>query len=286
MTETKQTVGLPADPFDPETFIRGGGLWDGRVVTITGSVAKTEALKYSDGKPVLDKEGRQTIQTGLIITGVSDGADEKERRETYSSGDKLVPTSDGEGFVGKDGTPPKFYANSNLGKFAAALRASGFDTTTLLERLPDGSVRQRLSRLVGTRFLFKGEPKMDRAGKVIKDKRGYDKHMYLPVRFIGRVAGAQPPTGGTAAGTVARESPLTSPLAAKATASVIKALAGGPLTKVELVQALAQALASDSDSNGVIGLVVRDDFHIGKPWTYDGLRASLTPSTPDDDVPL
>jgi len=260
MTEAQQA----SNPYDPETFAHGGGLWDGKTVTITGAVAKVEALAYGDGKPVLDDKGQQSIQTGLVITGIADGGDDKERRETYSVGDKLVPTPDGEGFIGKDGGPPKFHANSNMAKFATALKGSGFDLSTLIV---DG--KQRLSKLVGARFTFKGEPKIGKDGKPIKDKKGYDKSLHLPVRFVGYATGQQAaapsgngpvPAGG---------------LHVKATGAVLAALAGGPLTRADLVRTLAQQLAGDADANAIIGLVVRDDFHKGQAWKYDGTRASL-----------
>jgi hypothetical protein len=61
----------------------------------------------------------------------------------------------------------------------------------------------------------------------------------------------------------------------KATAAVLNALSDGPLTRANLIRALAQQLAGDADANAIIGLVVRDEFHLGKPWKYDGVRAGL-----------
>jgi hypothetical protein len=62
----------------------------------------------------------------------------------------------------------------------------------------------------------------------------------------------------------------------KAVAAVLNALSDGPLTRAELIRALAQHLAGDTDANVIIGSVVRDDFHRGKPWKYDGMRACLS----------
>ena len=62
----------------------------------------------------------------------------------------------------------------------------------------------------------------------------------------------------------------------KAVAAVLDALSGGPLTRADLVRTLAQQLAGDADANAIISLVVRDDFHRGKPWKYDGERACLS----------
>jgi hypothetical protein len=262
MTETTQAA---YNPYDSDTFQHGGGLWDGKVVTITSAIAKTEALTYGDGKPVIDdKTKQQSIQTGLVISGIADGEDDKERRETYSVGDKLVPTPDGEGFVARDGGPPKFHANSNMAKFASALKASGFDISKLVA--VDG--RQKLSRLVGARFVFTAQPKIGRDGKPLRDKKGYDKNIYLPVKFVGYAGeGATAPAGNGAAG--------GSGLREKATAKVLAALANGPLTRADLVRTLAQQLQGDADANAIIGLVVNDNFHKGQAWKYDGTQASL-----------
>lgn len=273
MTEQTQTQAAgAANPFDPETFSHGGGLWDGKTVTITSAVAKTEALTYGDGKPVIDeKTKQQSIQIGLGIAGIADGGDDKERRETYSTGDRLVPTADGEGFVAKDGGPAKFHANSNMGKFAAALKASGFPIETLVV---DG--KQKLSRLVGARFVFKGEAKVGQDGKPIKDKKGYTKNIFLPVKFVGYAAGAASGSvTGAPAGNGAATGSSAGALQEKAKATVLGALANGPLTRADLVRTLAQKLAGDPDSNAIISLVVNDAFHKGQPWKYDGTQASL-----------
>ena len=274
MSET-QTQGQAAfNPFDPDQFVHGGGLWDGKTVTITSAVAKTEALKYGDGKPVLDaKTGQQSIQTALYLTGIADGGDDKERHEEYSVGGTLVPTPDGQGFVRPDGGPAKFHANSNMGKLAAALKASGFDIASLIDPVPGGPPKQRLDRLTGARFVFKAEAKLGKDGKAIKDKKGYDKHIHLPVKFVGYAQGVQ----AKPAGNGGVQAPAPGALDGKATGAVVAALtaAGGKATRADLVRGLAQSLAGDPDANAIIGLVVRDDFHKGKPWQYDGTQASL-----------
>lgn len=267
------------NPFEPDAFAHGGGLWDGKTVTITRAVAKTEALTYGDGKPVIDDKTKvQSIQTGLEITGIADGGDDKERRETYGVGEKLVPTPDGTGFVSKDGTPAKFHANSGIAKLSAALKASGFDLGMLIEKQADGSFKQRLDRLTGARFVFKGEAKLGRDGKPLKDKKGYDKQAFYPVKFVGFVAGAGAGVAATPGNGAAHTPTGNGALAAKAAGVVTAALAAAPegkLTRAELMRTIAQTLAGDGDSNGIIGLIVRDDFHKGQPWHYDGVTASL-----------
>jgi hypothetical protein len=265
MKMTEQVTVAVGNPFDPETFVRGGGLWDGKVVTITGAVAKTETLTRADGSAVVDEKTKVPIvQTALFITGIADGGDDKERHEEYSVGDKLVPTPDGEGFAARDGGPAKFHANSNMAKFAAGLKAAGYDLGQLVV---DG--KQRLSRLIGARFLMKAEAKLGRDGKALLDKKGFTKNIHLPLKFVGYA------TAGTVAASMAPAAAGNGAVAAKADAAVLAALAGGPLSRADLVRTLAQQLAGDADTNAIIGLVVRDDYHKGKPWKYDGTQASL-----------
>jgi hypothetical protein len=276
MTETQQGVAAAdVNPFDDSQFVSGGGLWDGKVVTITSAVAKTAALTRKDGTPVLDeKTKQQVVQTALYITGISDGPGEKERHEEYSVGDKLSPTPDGQGFVDKaTGGAPKFHANSNFAKLLTALKGAGYPVGELY----DVATRtQKLGRLVGARLMMKATPKLGKDGKAIKDQKGYDKAIHLPVQFVGRAAGSVASASG---GNGHAAAAAASPLAAKAEAAVLGVLAAAPdskLTRADLVRTLAQTLAGDPEANGVIGLVVRDDFHNGKPWKYDGSHASLT----------
>lgn len=279
MTEQQQAGAVAAaesNPFDSDQFVSGGGLWDGKVVTITSAVAKTAALVRKDGSPVLDDNTKQQIvQTALYITGISDGPSEKERHEEYSVGDKLSPTPDGRGFIDKaTGGAPKFHANSNFAKLLGALKIAGFPVGELY----DVATRtQRLDRLVGARLLFKAQPKLGKDGKAIKDQKGYDKSIHLPVRFEGRAAGTVAAAGSGGNG-AAVSTGAVSPLTDKAVTAVLGALAVAPeskLTRADLIRTLAQTLAGDTDANNIIGLVVRDDFHAGKPWKYDGTHASL-----------
>lgn len=279
MSETQAVAGGAVDPnynpFDSDNFSHGGGLWDGKTITITSAKAKREALKYGDGRPVLDaKTGQQSVQIALYLTGISDGGDDKERHEEYSVGGKLEPTADGEGFVDPSGAAPRFHANSNIGKFSAALKSSGFPVATLIDRNPDGTIRMRFSRLVGARFVMKAEPKLGQDGKPLKDKKGYGKNVHLPVKYVGQATGGAVSAGGAAAGAVA------SPHNGKASAAVLEALAAAPgntLTRVDLVRTLAGKFqgAGDPDANAIIGLVVRPEWHTGQAWKTDGVSVSL-----------
>lgn len=260
------------NPFDPANHSQGGGIWGDKIVTITRSRAVREALTYKDGTPVPQTDrktgqaipGTQQIQIGWEITGIVEGQD-KERKEVYSVGERMDPTPDGEGFVMKDGAPLKFSANSNAGKFSAALAAAGFDLSLLF---PNG--QQKLSALTGARIMFKGEVKKGQDGKALKDKKGYEKMLFLPSKMMGFA------TGASAA--LAAAQPTGGALADKAAGAVMSALAAAPenkLSRADLVRTLANSLAGDQDVNSIIGLVVRDDFHKGRAWKFDGLMASL-----------
>src|SRR3990172_6558354 len=117
------------NPFDEENFKTGGGLWDDKTVTIIESRFTVDMFHNADGTPWLNDTGEQGKSHVWAITGIAEDED-KERRMTYSIG-SLVPTADGEGFVKADGTTGLLHKNSNAGKFAAALKASGYDVSKL-----------------------------------------------------------------------------------------------------------------------------------------------------------
>lgn len=273
-TEANQTVGADYNPFDQGNFATGGGLWDGKEVTVTRAVAGVKLLTTKDGKPVIDdKTKKQSAVIGLIVSGLAEG-DEKERTVEYTCGEKMQPDADGESFSMKDGSVPKFHVNSSLGKLVAALTASGFPVRDLLVGVGAKYIgQQKWSKLVGAKLTFKAEAKLGKDGKPLKDAKGYEKNSFYPVKFVGMTAGIVSSGGGGSVGGVAR--PGSEAIVAKAEGLVIEALAAGPLTRQQLVQALAQKLAGDSDSNAVIGLIVRDDFHKGKAWKYEDGTASL-----------
>lgn len=284
MTETQTAAQDPEfNPFDPVHHKEGGGLWDGKTVTITSAVAKTEALRNGDGTPWLDPKTKEpVIQTALYLTGIPDGSDDKERHEEYTAGDRNVATPDGEGFVDKaTGASPTFSKSSNLSKFLAAIKASGFDIGTLIERGPDGKIVQRLRRLTGARFVFKGEAKIGRDGKPLKDKKGYTKNIHLPVKFVGYAAGAPSaaaPSGGNGHAAPASGDALTTKAIGAVTAVLAKT-PGVKVTRADLIRGLAESLKGDPQANDIIGLAVKDDWHNANKakggWQYDGTHANL-----------
>jgi hypothetical protein len=261
------------NPFDPATFTKGGGLWDGKVVTIITAKANIDRLSYGDGSPVLDaKTGEQSIRNVIEIVGIADD-EEKERRETYSAG-SLVPTADGEGFLRRnpDGSlvAAPFHENSEAAKFSAALASGGFPVAKLWD---EKAKRTKLSMLAGARLLMKAEAKLDKDGNAKKNKKGYDQQKFFPIEFLGYKGGGN---GNVASSTSAPQG-NGSALRDKAIGVVTTLLAenGGTLTRSDLVRKLSAALNGDADCNKVLALVVREEFHKDAPWTRQGTTLTL-----------
>ncbi len=180
-----------------------------------------------------------------------DGRD-KESREEYGIGKVLEPSVDGETLVAPAGKDASLNKNTGAVKFRNALKASGFELSNL---------KEKVSALVGARIVFAGEPKLDKDGKPkshIDKKSGkqYDDLVFFPVKFLGYTASAQ---AQNAAPGVKDE----------AIAVVTTLLADGPLTRAQLISKLSAKLVGNPNSNAIIGLAVRDDFHTGAPWTRD-----------------
>ena len=114
------------NPFDEANFVGGGGLWDGKTVTILTARAVLDPMTYADGTPVIgERDGKPVIKHSLAITGIAD-EDEAERRESYSAG-SLVPTADGDGFIKADGTPSGFHKGSEMAHFSKCIKDAGFE---------------------------------------------------------------------------------------------------------------------------------------------------------------
>lgn len=271
--ETQQQVGADYNPFDSGNFATGGGLWDGKTVTITRSVAGIKLLTHKDNSPVIDaKTKKQASVIGLLIDGLAEG-DEKERSVEYSCGDRMQPDADGESFSMKEGGAPRFHDRSGLGKMVSALTAAGFPMKELMANPAKYVGQQRWSRLVGAKLMFKAEAKLGRDGKPIKDDKGFDKQSFYPVKYVGMATGIVTGVAASVGAAVAAVS--NAAIVEKADALVIGALSAGPLTRSQLVATLAAGLTGDKDSNAIISLIVRDDFHKGKAWKYEDGTASL-----------
>lgn len=251
------------NPFDPANFTSGGGLWDGKVVTITGSKGVLSPMKNGDGSPVLGDDGNPVIKHVWQVTGIAEDAD-AERREEWSAG-SLLPTPDGEGFTSpKDGSIVPFDKRSEAGKAMQALVDGGFDPALLF----DGETgKPKLSGLVGCKILFRAEDKLDRNGHVKKNKKGYTQQRFYPSKLVGFAEGKAPV-----------DAAAHSALEDKAVGVIVGILKenNGKVSRAALVRLLSAKLAGDTDANKIIGLVTKESFHTDRPWTRDDTSYNLT----------
>ena len=263
MSEQKQA--FAGNPFDPATFVKGGGLWDGKVVSIISAKATRDPMKRADGTPVLDqKTGQPVIKNVLEVVGIAED-EERERAEKYSAG-SLVPTADGEGFVNAAGEHAAYHENSEIAKFASALSASGFPVANLY----DAATRKtKFSHLAGAKIRFKAEARRDKDGNIKKNKKGYDENKFFPVEFVGFGAGV-----GAAGGNGAVHNDQLREKAVGVVTGLL-AEAGGKLTRADLVRKVSASLAGDSDCNKILALIVREDFHKDAPWKREGTTLVL-----------
>jgi hypothetical protein len=253
------------NPLDDVNFTSGGGLWDGKSITVLQSGTDVDLLAYKDGSPVIDsRTGEQSKRNVWKIVGQAEDED-RERQETYSLG-SLVPTPDGEGFVKGDGTLGKLHSNSEAGKLAAAIKASGYDVNKLYDAKTGKTL---LSKLVGATFTFKAEPKLDKDGNIKKNKKGYTENRFFPVAFVGQKDGVG--AGGNGAVKVDAD------LLAFATKTVTTILNenGGTLSRAGLTKEISTMLKGDPRNVAVISLVIKDEFYEDSPIKREGTQLSL-----------
>jgi hypothetical protein len=255
MTEQK-------NPFLEENYATGGGLWDDKTVTITGAKTMIDWLKRGDGTPYLNEDGSPAFRNVLCITGVADD-EEAERRETYSVG-SIIPSPDGLSFVDPTGKPVRFHTNCELAKFANNIRAGGFDVSTLYDTAANRPV---FHRLVGARFVFKGETQHDKDGNPKKNAKGYIRQKFYPIQFVGYKEGLSAPQTASAPDTIREK-------AAEVILAVL-AEADGKIGRADMVRKVTGKMAGDKDANKVLALVTRDDFHKDQPWKRDASGFSL-----------
>jgi hypothetical protein len=251
------------NPFLDENVVEGGGgLWDGKSVTITKALTEVRPFTRGDGSKVIDeKTGEQMYSNDITIYGIADDED-KERREGYSAGKTAIP--DGEWFNSREGVVSPIRGNSNAAKFREAVAKSGFDVSLFIS-----SGRASVKCLEGARFLFKAVPKVNEKGEVKKNKKGYDEKTFVPVKFLGFKTGSQSPASS---GVGASEA-----VVALADETVLGAIseAGGKITRAELIKAVSKKLAGTPDVNKVLALVAKDAYHTDKAWKRDGTGYSL-----------
>lgn len=261
MSETAQVV---KNPYDVENMPEGGGLT--RDIVVTSAKYVSYGMTRKDGSPVInDKTKQQAVFTGLRITAIRVGGEEgKEDKYEFSAGQKAKPSPDGELLLNDKGEPAPIYKNSNLGKFNLGLKDCKFPTTTLYPRV---------SALVGAKLTMGGQDQKDANGKVKTyvgtDKKVHNSIEWFPVAYNGG-AGTRA-AAGNGAGTSAAD------LTDKAEAAVVAAIAeaGGSIARKDLIRALGTNLKGDADAVRITALVAKQDFHTGRPWTFDGSTLAL-----------
>jgi len=253
------------NPYATDQMPEGGGLT--REIVVTSIKYVRYGITRKDGSPVInEKSKQQAIFTGARIEGVSldPGHEQKPGKYEYSTGNKGKPNADGELLVNDDGTPAKIYQNSAWGEALLALEKGGFDKTTLYPRI---------SVLKGAKLTLEGRDQKKADGTVKTyvgtDGKQHNSIEWVPVKFNGFTQGgaAVAATVGNGAGAVAE----------KAEAAVVAAIieAGGSIERKDLIRALGTNLKGDADAIKVTTLVARQDFHQGKPWTFDGAKLTL-----------
>ena len=108
---------------------------------------------------------------------------------------------------------------------------------------------------------------MDKNGKAKKNAKGYNQQKFWPRQFVGYRAGAE--SGSKSNG-------ASDELRAEATAAVVAALnaaEGRTLTRASLVRALSNN--PSPNSNSIIQLVIKDEFHNNQPWVRTGSTYQL-----------
>jgi len=259
MSETQPTF----NPYAADQMPEGGGLT--REVVVTGISYVRYGMTRKDGSAVInDQTKQQAVFTGVRIDVVSldPGHEQKPGQHEFSTGKKGQPTPDGEQLVNDDGSIAKIYKSSAWGEAVNALRKGGFDPVQLFPRI---------SVLKGAKLTLEGrdQKKADGTTKTYKgtDGKVHNSIEWVPVKFNGFV------TGGVASVAAGNGADLT----IKAEAAVLDALvaAGGTIERKELTRALAINLKGDADAIKVTTLVTRQDFHTGKPWTFDGSKLTL-----------
>jgi len=261
LSENTQVV---TNPYAADQMPEGGGLT--REVVVTDIKYVRFGLVRGDGSQVIDERTKQqSIFTGVRIDTLSLdlGHEQKPGKYEFSTGRKGKPTADGEQLVNEDGSLAKIYKSSAWGEAVNALRKGGFDPMQLFPRI---------SALKGAKLTLEGrdQKKADGTTKTYKgtDGKQHNSIEWAPVKFNGFVQGGAQ---------VAASAGNGADLAAKAEAAVVAAIveAGGTIERKDLTRALATNLKGDADAIKVTQLVARQDFHTGRPWTFDGSKLSL-----------
>lgn len=249
------------NPFLKENMKVGGGLWDGKNITITVSNTEVEWIKYKDGTSYIDTQtGKPAFINVWALAGIADD-EENERKQTYSLG-RFVPTKDGQSFVDPNTQEIGELSQScEAAMLSNALEETGYDMSQLFD---ETSGLATVGRLVGATFTFQAVQKLTQSGKPKDNKNGYPDNRFFPTVFVGQ-------TGVKGNGAV------DSALFDFATSTVTDILKsnGGTLKRADLVKEISAKLRSDSRSAATVILVTKEEFFQGN-IKRDGTSISLT----------
>jgi len=240
------------NPFDPQNFAEGGGLWDQKIVTVTESKFGIHRFNKSNGEEV--------VQNVWFVTGIADD-EESERQQRYSIGG-LHASSDGESFAKADGTPGTLHKNSAGAKFAAGLAEGGFDTGTLIV---DNAIKA--SKLNGARIEFKAVQRKDKDGNLKVNKKGYPENDFYPAQFHGYADGTTPKAVDE---TVKKQ-------AEAIVTELLNAAENNTLTQADIVRGVSKKLNGDPNSAAIVSLVVSESFKNDGPWSREGNNLTSIP---------
>jgi hypothetical protein len=254
----------PTNPYAVDEFATGGQGWDDQVVQVTKVEFKVSLMTQgkrgsAEEKPWIDPDtGKQGFNNVLAITGIPVEGD-KEWTNEYGTG-AFVPAEGGEQCVHPQDPSKRLHVKCKAAIFLKGLSEAGFDTATLYPKI---------SALVGQRILFKGVPILNKDGSIKKNKAGFEQFDYYPIGIEEGGAAAVSTQPTAAAGNGLAE------LADETILNVLGETEGGKLTRAELVRAVSKALAGQAEANKIVALIVRQDYHTDKPWTYTGTEISL-----------
>ena len=251
------------NPFDEANFASGGGLWDGKTVTIIDSKTEIDLFSNGDGTPWIDpKTGEQGRAHVWTLIGIAEDED-RERKQSYSLG-SLVPTADGEGFLKADGTPGVLHKNSAAAKLSKALKDAGFDVSLLFDAKTG---KPKVSALRGAKLMFKGEQRLDAKGNPKVNKNGYAVLDFYPTQFLGFKEGVAKPGNGA----------VTDETRAKAVEMVKTVLGenGNKLTQADLIRKVSAKMAGQSDLPVIVGLIPRPELTTDTGINREGNTLSI-----------
>ena len=250
---------------DPETFVDGGGLIDDVDATI--NKARFDLYDYNGtvDPPV----------PALKLDLETEDGEEVEQYYSMGSAADWAPSKDGSQLeaIGK---ATAIRTTTNGGLLLKALLDAGF---------PADDLGDDITSLDGMVAHFVQIPQPARTGlkqRKRADGREFEKTILIVSEILTMPGEKKKPRGAPkskAKGKAEAEEPEEDDLSEKATEIIMGVLAevGEAIPKKKLVPLVfkAEELAGDPDKNGIIKLIMDDDFMNAGPWEFDGTEVSL-----------